>query len=206
MRGFTLVEVLVAVSLFSVISLALYNTYFLSERAIGGMDDYMWKLQESRELFETMRKEVESSFYSTNKDMGRFRVIDRDIRAQQTSGIYMTTFAGAGTSYKHVAYYVEEQTNKKLSLYKSVQPSGVNIPPVKVEVVDNIRDFTVEVFDDSAANIEPGVADPKVAVKTWDTVINARMPTYIRTTLTIYLRGAPLTLSETFYPRITRRF
>ncbi|MBF0608144.1 MAG: prepilin-type N-terminal cleavage/methylation domain-containing protein [Candidatus Magnetobacterium sp. LHC-1] len=214
MRGFTLVEVLVAVCLFSVISLALYNTYFLSERAISGMDDYMWKLQESRELFETMRKEVESSFYSTNKDMGRFRVIDRDTRARQTSGIYMTTFAGAGTSYKHVAYYVEEQKNKKLALYKSVQPSGANIPPVKVEVVDNIRDFTVEVFDDSAANIEPGALTllsqgrlaPKVAVKTWDTVITARMPTYIRTTLTIYLRDAPLTLSETFYPRITRRF
>ncbi|KJU86839.1 protein containing Prepilin-type cleavage/methylation, partial [Candidatus Magnetobacterium bavaricum] len=45
MRGFTLIEVLVAVSLFSVISLALYNTYFLSDRAISGMDDYMWRLQ-----------------------------------------------------------------------------------------------------------------------------------------------------------------
>ncbi|MBF0317799.1 MAG: prepilin-type N-terminal cleavage/methylation domain-containing protein [Nitrospirae bacterium] len=197
MRGFTLVEVLVAVSLFSVISLALYNTYFLSERAINGMDDYMWRLQESREFLETMRKEVESSFYATNKDMGRFKIIDRDFGARQTSGIYMTTFAGSGSGYKKVTYYVEER-NKKLSLYKSVQPAGANVTPVKVEVVDNIRDFTVDVFDDGSAN--------KTALRTWDTALNARMPTRIRATLTICPRDTPLTLSETFYPKITGRF
>ncbi|MBF0537997.1 MAG: prepilin-type N-terminal cleavage/methylation domain-containing protein [Nitrospirae bacterium] len=215
MKGFTLVEVLVAVSLFSVISLALYNTYFLSERAINGMDDYMWRLQESRELLETMRKEVESSFYAANKDMGRFKVIDRDINARQTSGIYMTTFAGAGTGYKNVTYYVEER-DKQLYLYKDVKPEGININPVKVRVVDNIRDFTVEVFDDnsapSALRSDPTPAtvrsDPinTTAVRTWDTALNARMPTAIKTTLTIYLKDTPLTLSETFYPKIAKRF
>ncbi|MBF0345735.1 MAG: prepilin-type N-terminal cleavage/methylation domain-containing protein [Nitrospirae bacterium] len=196
MRGFTLVEVIIALFLFSVISLALYNTYFLSERAINGMDDYMWRLQESRELFESMRKEVESSFFSTNKDMGRFKVIDRDVNAAQTSGIYMTTFAGAGVGYKHVAYYVEEK-DKQLFLYKNIQPSGTNVNPVKVEIVDNIRDFTVEVFDDSSAN--------KSAIRTWDTALNAKMPTSVRATLTIFLKNKTLTLSETFYPKIKRR-
>lgn len=124
MRGFTLLEVLVAVVLFSVISLVLYNSFSLSDRAIRSVDGYVERLQEGRETLDALRREIESSFFTANKDIGRFKAIDRDVAGRQTSALVFTTFAAGGPGYGVVAYYVDEAGKEDTGDTKDARDTG----------------------------------------------------------------------------------
>ncbi|KWT92668.1 PulJ/GspJ family protein [Candidatus Magnetominusculus xianensis] len=203
MRGFTLIETLVSVFLLTIISLALFNTFKLTEKAIDTLQPNVWDMHELRKALDSLRRDIESSFYTQDSGASRFKVQDRDTLGRQTSSISMTTFAGAGVGHKDVSYYVVEKAEKKLSLYKKIkQPTGNNpgTNPEKaaeVELIGDITAFTVEVFSSDMSAAAP--------VKSWDTLLTARMPSYVRITITIPAKGNPLTLSETVYPRINAR-
>ncbi|MBF0565654.1 MAG: prepilin-type N-terminal cleavage/methylation domain-containing protein [Nitrospirae bacterium] len=124
MRGFTLLEVLVAVVLFSVISLVLYNSFSLSDRAIRSVDGYVERLQEGRETLDALRREIESSFFTANKDLGRFKAIDRDVAGRQTSALVFTTFAAGGPGYGVVVYYVDEAGKEDTGDTKDAKDTG----------------------------------------------------------------------------------
>ncbi|MEO5359754.1 MAG: prepilin-type N-terminal cleavage/methylation domain-containing protein [Nitrospirota bacterium] len=196
MRGFTLIETLVSVFLLTIISLALLNTFKLTEKAIDTLQPNVWNMHELRKALDSLRRDIESSFYTQDSGASRFKVQDRDTLGRQTSSISMTTFAGAGAGHKDVSYYVVEKVEKKLSLYKKIKQSTGTNPEkaAEVELIGNITDFTVEVFSSAAA-----------PVKSWDTLLTAKMPSYVRITITIPAKGNPLTLSETVYPRINTR-
>lgn len=203
MRGFTLIETLVSVFLLTVISLALYNTFVLTEKAIDTLQPNVWNMQQLRKALDSLRRDIESSFYTQDADASRFKVQDRDTLGRQTSSISMTTFAGAGAGQRNVSYNVMEKAEKKLSLYKIItQPPGNyhgnnSGKPVEVKLIDDITDFTVEVFSSDIAAATP--------VKSWDTLLTAKMPSSVRITITIPAKGSPLTLTETVYPRINTR-
>ena len=60
---FTLIEILVAVAILSVVLAAIYSTFFLSHKAIEGMDESMVKFQEARRALDILRRELDSAFY-----------------------------------------------------------------------------------------------------------------------------------------------
>ena len=51
-KGFTLLEVLIAVAILSIVLTALYGTFFMSSRAMEDMDESTTKLQESRKAID----------------------------------------------------------------------------------------------------------------------------------------------------------
>ncbi len=183
--------------LFTVISLALYKTFVLADRAIETLEGHVWNLQALRQTLESLRTDIESSFYTVDIDASRFKAQDRDVLGRQASAISMTTFAGMGVGHKDVSYYVVEK-GKKLSLYKKItMPSGDSSAgeTVEVEVIADIQEFTIEVFDTLAG----------VPVKSWDTALTGKMPSSVRVTITVPANNTPLTLSETVYPKINAR-
>ncbi|HYA13014.1 MAG TPA: prepilin-type N-terminal cleavage/methylation domain-containing protein, partial [Syntrophales bacterium] len=63
-QGFTLIEVLIAIAIMAVVLIALYNTFDLAGRAVFGVDRSLVKLQEARAFVDTLKREIESAFYS----------------------------------------------------------------------------------------------------------------------------------------------
>src|SRR5208337_1291135 len=56
--GFTLIEMLLAIALLSIVLVALYSTFFLSQRAVEGAGDALVRLQEGRMAIDTLRREL----------------------------------------------------------------------------------------------------------------------------------------------------
>src|SRR5208337_4235385 len=59
--GFTLIEMLLAIALLSIVLVALYGTFFVSQKAIEGADDALVRLQEGRMAIDTIRRELDSA-------------------------------------------------------------------------------------------------------------------------------------------------
>src|SRR5512135_266966 len=77
--GFTLLEILIAVAILSVVLTAVYSTFFLSHKAIEGVDESMLKLQESRRAIDILRCELDSSYYDGTDANTFLKIRDRDV-------------------------------------------------------------------------------------------------------------------------------
>src|SRR5512147_2688640 len=66
-KGFTLLEVLVALGISIIVMTALYSSFFLSRKAVDAVDDSLLRLQESRALLDIIKREMESSLYDQRK-------------------------------------------------------------------------------------------------------------------------------------------
>src|SRR6266545_2201874 len=96
-RGFTLLEVLVAMSLLVILSAALYGTYFSLMR---GRETTVARMEARRELSTTLdqlRRELSAAFFDTNntaqKPKLHFVVEDRDFFGKPASTLDFTAIA-----------------------------------------------------------------------------------------------------------------
>jgi general secretion pathway protein J len=92
-EGFTLIEVLLALVLLSVILGAIYSTFILSHKAMEGMDQSLVKLQECRMAIDAIRREIESISYTPGREKTVFRIEDRDLYGKQASRFSFQTFS-----------------------------------------------------------------------------------------------------------------
>ncbi len=187
--GFTLLEVLIAVDLAGSILAALYSVFFMSLKAIDSMDGYAVRLQEAREMMDTLRKEIESVYYTQQGSMTGFRVIDRDDFDRQTSEISLTTFAVAGRGIKKVTYYVKKE-DESLRLWKRIESPLEENNSVEVEILEEIEEFSIV------------VQDGDLSVKTWDTEFTNKIPESVSVRITIPVPQEKITFHETVYPKI----
>jgi general secretion pathway protein J len=190
-RGFTLIEILIAVTILSIVLAAIYSTFFLSQRAIDGMDESMLKLQESRRAIDIMRCELDSTLYN-KKDAATFlKIQDRDIYGKQASQLSFTAFSTLRPGLSRLSYYIEN-ADGKLNLLKKIDSPYSNKEAEGTGIIEDLEAFTVEAkYNDKW-------------VKTWDTYINNGMPDEIRIGLTISIKGESVTLSDVSKPRIDR--
>lgn len=174
-NGFTLLEVLLAVAIFSVIVAALYSTFFLSHRAVEAVDDSLLRLQESRAVIDTIKRELESALYRDNdKEHTVFKLADRDFYGRQASQIVFTCFSPLMNGLAKVSYEIEERDGT-LSLKKKIASAFSKSAETKpLELIEDVESFTIEVkYNDKW-------------VKTWDSALaNERIPDEIRITLKI---------------------
>ncbi len=189
MQGFTLLEILLAVALLSVILAAVYSTFNLSHKAMEGMDESLLGLQESRSIVDTLTREIESLSYGQSTRLGVFKVEDRDLYGKQASRFTFTTFSPLVPGLSQVSYYVEEREGRPV-LYKKIKPAYKKEDVAAAELMEGIDSFSVEVKDGDKW------------VKTWEVSGATRVPAEIRITLTVTLKGRPITLYETLRPRI----
>ena len=201
--GFTLIEVIVALAIFSIIVVALYSSFFISHKAVDAVDDSLLRLQESRAVLDTLKREIEASLYDKSKSYTVFKITDRDFYGRQASELIFTAFSPLRPGLSRIAYEVEEHDGK-LSLRKTVSSSFAGSDEAKgIELIEEIESFTVEVkYQDKW-------------VKTWDSTLTGSRPDEVRVSLNITAkkkddrigeRDRPLsfTLSDIAKPKIQK--
>jgi general secretion pathway protein J len=173
LRGFTLLEVLIALSLVSVILAALYSTFFLSRKAVDAVDDSLLRLQESRAVLDVMKREIESALYDSNKSYTLFKLEDEDCNGTQVSRITFTTFSPRYPGLAKVEYRVVEH-EERLTLVKSLNSAYAKSADIKAtELIEDLDSFAVEIrFKD-------------IWVKTWDTSLAGSIPGELRISIKI---------------------
>jgi prepilin-type N-terminal cleavage/methylation domain-containing protein len=183
-RGFTLLEVLLAVAILAVVLAALYSTFFMAQKAMSGLDESLLGMHELRTALQTMETETEAAF---PEDEYPFTVKDRDIYGKQASVLSFSTFASSGPGLSRVSYYVEEKDGV-LTLYKEISPAyGDNAEAVSAPLIEGIEAFTVEVLDrDKWA-------------RTWNSY---GLPAMVSVSITVKINEKSFTMSETIAPKI----
>jgi general secretion pathway protein J len=197
-RGFTLLEILIAMAILSIVLGALYSAFFMAHRALAGMDQSLIQLQESRALVDTLKREIESALYSKESAYIVFKMEDRDFYGRQMSGIIMTSFSPHVKGLAKIIYRVEEK-NGRLMITKSATSAfshGAEDRPV--ELLGDIESFMLEArYNDTW-------------VKTWDSALSENAPEEVRITLMIRAKketgetspAAPFTLFDTATLRV----
>lgn len=189
-KGFTLLELLIAIAISSIILVVIYQTFFLSEKAISKYDEKTVKLEEARKLLDIMRREVEASFYNKDDNNTLFCVEDRDIFGISVSKFTFTTFSPIKSGLLKISYFVKEE-DKKLVLFKRVN-SAFEKNRKEADMIEGINSFRVEVkYKDKW-------------VKVWDSKLAHSLPEEIKIILTIPVGNKKLPLSMVACPMIGR--
>ncbi|MBI5675489.1 MAG: prepilin-type N-terminal cleavage/methylation domain-containing protein [Nitrospirae bacterium] len=197
--GFTLLEVLISITLLTIVLGAVYSSFFMLQKAVKRFDDVSLKYQEARTVLDMMRREIEASFITIPqlKDITKNKTIflarDRDIFDKKASELYFTTFSSRDGNLNLAAYIVEEN-EKSLSLLKMEAPA-INISTIfsklrTAELIEKINGFSVEMF----------VNDKWV--RTWDSSQTDSRPDIVRISIEFDDSGNNVKLTEYARPRI----
>lgn len=197
-RGFTLIEILVALAILSVIITALYSTFFLSHKAISAVDDSLVRMQEARNVLDVIKREIEAAVYSGDKKYTLFKLEDRDFYGKQASQLTFTAFSPLRPGLSKITYAVEEDKGSLMLRKKLI--SAFNQPPETngMDLMEDMASFTVEAQYQGQW------------VKTWDSALNYGIPDAVKITVTILNKekdkkqdsGMPYSISDIATPRI----
>lgn len=196
-KGFTLIEIMVAFAVFSIVLAALYSTFFLSQRAVDAVDESLIRLQESRAVLDIMKKELESSLFTRDKAYTLFKLNDRDFHGRQASQLNFTAFSNLIPGVSKIHYIVDEDKGKlvlKKNIASAYTKSQASIPKY-IDLIENIEAFTIEVkYRDRW-------------IKTWDSSLTNDIPDEVRIALKIITKRNStandiFTISEIIKPRI----
>jgi len=175
-RGFTLIEVLIALAIMAMILIALYGTFTLANRALFNADQSLVRLQEARAFVDTLKREIESAFYSKDISYCVFKMDDRDFYGRQTSSLTVTSSSPLIKGLANINYAVEER-NGILVITKSMasalsQPAENN----RMDLLEDIESFTLQAKYQNAL------------VKTWDSSLSRITPEEVKIILTIRIK------------------
>lgn len=198
-KGFTLLEVLIAVVLLSILAGALYGSYFgvvrARERAAEGMES-------RRELGATLdliRREFSSAVYNRTDKRLHFVVEDRDNFGVPSSTLELTTLAppsaglARGESGIVTVRYRMVQKDQKRALIRQERDlvfAGPEAMPGYPQM-ERISAFLVECYDGSKW------------VKSWDSAINGALPKSLKVTVRVEEDGKPVEFWVLATPRIS---
>lgn len=171
-KGFTLIEVLIALAITTFIVTALYATFFLSQKAIASIDDSLIRLQEARQAIDTLKREIESAMYNKDREYTLFKLEDRDFYGKSASRLTFTTFSPLIAGLAKISYTVEE-TEGRLILKKSMNSAFNSKTKAKeVELIEDLQSFSIEIkYKDSW-------------IKTWDSTLTNSIPEEVRISIT----------------------
>lgn len=192
-RGFTLLEMLIALALTSMILAGLYSAFFLSQRAREEAEASLTKLQECRTALDIMRRELDALVYDATNTATLFTVADGDFYGKQASRLTFTTLSPHIPGLSTVSYYVEEREGRLTLLKKLSGAYGIGHEGKGEEVIEDIEHFALEVNDNG------------IWTRVWDAAEAKHAPSEIKVTLTAAADGKSISVFETIRPKIGRR-
>jgi len=195
--GFTLIEVLVSLTLLTIVLGAVYSSFFSVQRAIERFDSVSLRYHEARTTLDIIRREIEAAILKNPKqkdliDRATFEVKDRDIYGKTVSSLDLTAFSFRGIGMSAVSYFVEEN-NKVLTLMKNEKPPIVKSEGYTVDLIEGIESFTVEVLFNNKW------------VKTWNAADTRKLPVAVKVTIEFEDNGRIIKLSEYARPKVAFR-
>ncbi len=193
--AFTLIEVLISLTLLTIVLGAIYSSFFSVQRALERFDSISLKYHEARTSLDIMRREIESaliknpSIEDEEKAKAGFIIKDRDIFGKNTSSLDLTAFSFRGNGLNSISYYVTENDGE-LTLMKREAPGVTGPKEFTVDIIENIKSFTVETLFNNKW------------VKTWDAAETGKLPEVVRVSIEFDDNGKTVKLAEYAKPRI----
>jgi general secretion pathway protein J len=198
-KGLTLLEVLVAVVLISILSGVLYSSYFAVVRARDRAASGMEARRELGTTLDLLRREIAAAkFYRDDKSkILRFVVEDRDNFGKPASTLELTTttpafdFTRKESGVSNVQYRMVEK-NKQFMLTRREQDIfQTSVTAATYPQIEVLSSFMVECSTDGSK-----------WVKTWDTALNGALPKFVRITIQIVEEGKPVEFSVLASPKV----
>ena len=177
-RGFTLLELLVALALLVVIAAAVYGSYFTVIRGRDSATAGMEALRETTATLALLRKEISSALYRSGDKKLSFVVEDRDQFGKPASNITLTTLGMMrpgdvpSSDLREVRYRTMDREGKLL-LARSEKELFFTIEPQSYPQMEALEGFLVECNDNGKW------------VRSWDTALNGKLPDAVRITLSV---------------------
>ncbi|RJQ50360.1 MAG: prepilin-type N-terminal cleavage/methylation domain-containing protein [Nitrospiraceae bacterium] len=203
-KGFTLLEVLISLTLLTIVLGAVYSSFFSAQRAFERFNTVSLKYHEARTALDIMRREIEAAILE-DSDSGdqnvqkkdiinstEFVMKDRDVMGKNSSELALTSLSFKGNAVTTSSYYTEEKDGK-MNLIKKEAPLGSQSAGYTMEMIDGIEGFTVETFFNARW------------VKTWDTKNTGSLPEVVRIGIEFDDNGKKVRLVEYARPRIGKK-
>ncbi len=188
-RGFTLLELLVAMAIMVILSAALYGTYFSIMRGRESAAAGMESRRELRGTFDLLRREIAAAYFHTatvaataagKTNPLKFVVEDRDSFGKPASILNFTCLVPPRSGslpcsdQREVTYRLVEH-DKKLVLTRQEREMYSDAKPAEYPQMEELEGFLVECYDDTKSKWE----------KSWNTAsnMNGKLPTAVRITI-----------------------
>ena len=176
-RGFTLIELVIAIAIMSMVLAALYSSFLLAERAVVQVGGSSLKLQESRAFIDTLKRELESLRYSRDNAYCVFKINDRDFHGRQASSLTMTTTTPLIKGLAKINYAIEERDGLLVITKSMASAFSREAEENRMELLEDIESFTLQAkYQD-------------IWVKTWDSSLSKDAPGEVKITLTLRMKG-----------------
>jgi len=176
-RGFTLIEVLITIAIMAMVLIALYSTFNLANRALFSVDQSLVKLQESRAFVDTLKREIESAFYSKDISYCVFKMDDRDFYGRQTSSLTVISSSPLIKGLANINYAVEERNGTLVITKSMVSALSQATENSRMDLLEDIESFTLQAKYQNAW------------VKTWDSSLSKVTPDEVKIILTIRMKS-----------------
>ena len=195
-NGFTIIELLISLSILIIVLGAVYATFFTVQRALDRFNNISLKYHEARTALDIIRREIESSFVESaepgdekDKKITRFSFKDKDIFGKPASELQMTAFSFRSIGLNTISYHVEEDGDI-LKLMKKESPALLPSNGYSLEMIYGIEGFSVETFF------------KQKWIRVWDADEAGILPDMVRVTIEFSDNGKKISLREYARPAI----
>jgi general secretion pathway protein J len=177
-KGFTLLEVLIALALLGVLAGALYGTYFSLIKGREAASEGMESRRELRSTLDLLRRELNAAVYHNNSKKLHFSVEDRDIFGRPAATLSFTTIAapqagGLAVSDQLDVTYTIVERDRKMVLARQAKDLYHTAEAARYPQMETLESFLVECRSGDKW------------VRSWDTAINLGLPQAVRITVTV---------------------
>lgn len=145
-NGFTLIEILVALSLAAVVIGSAYTLLFTVKKGTESVYEKMREKERAFNLLSMVRKEVESIYYFRDTDYTGIKIEEKDFYGKPASRLTFTCFFRDGI--KVISYEVVEDKDNRLNIVKTISDVIKGGKPVKITVLKDVEGFKAQVLDE----------------------------------------------------------